>query len=60
MASDEHEKDQDDPALLWEISELQARIEDLKQRMPAHSPKLQMLMEFEELEEELAEKMSKM
>ena len=35
------------------ISELEAKIETLKSQLPAHSPKPEMLMKIEELEEEL-------
>ncbi len=37
------------------ISELEKLITELKSQLPAHSPKPEMLMKIEELEEELEE-----
>jgi hypothetical protein len=37
------------------LQELEARLADLKARMPAHSIPPSMMMELDELEEELAE-----
>lgn len=38
-----------------EIRRLKERIRELKARMPAHSPRIEMLMELEELESRLYE-----
>jgi len=43
------------PGPVDRIEELQSRIEDLKERMPAHSTLPSMMLELEELEEEIAE-----
>ncbi len=37
-----------------ELQQLEARLADLKRRMPAHSVRPAMLMEIEDLEEEIA------
>ena len=37
------------------IKEIEGKIEELKARWPAHSPRPSMLMELEELEDELKE-----
>ncbi len=37
------------------LRELQARLADLKSRMPAHSVRPAMLMEIEDLEEEISQ-----
>lgn len=41
------------------IQELEAKIEDLKKRWPAHSVPPMMMQELDDLEEELAEAMEK-
>jgi len=42
------------PANAEKIKELEEKIAELKRRWPAHSVKLEMVRELEELEEELA------
>jgi ribosomal protein L29 len=41
------------------VEELEKRISDLKKRLPAHSPKPAMIRELEELEEQLANLVSR-
>ncbi len=42
------------------IKELETKIKDLKSQLPAHSPKPEMLIRIEELEEELEKELEKL
>jgi hypothetical protein len=44
-----------DKTVLTQIEDLEARLADLKARMPAHSIPPSMMMELDELEEQLTE-----
>ena len=44
-----------DQAVLTQIEDLEAKLADLKARMPAHSIPPSMMMELDELEEQLTE-----